>query len=464
MNKLLKVFSVLVLSVIMCGYMFAQSHTISGKITNSETGEAILGAIIVLTPGSYGTTTNETGEFKLENVPAGKYSVKASIVSYEAQTKAINIDKDIVVEFRLKPSSVLTKEVIVEVNRAKERETPVAFTDIDAKTIDTRIHGQDAPMLVAGTPGLYTYSTDGVGNGESKMLVRGFSQNYVQVLINGIPTNDPESNAVYWSNWGSVSSSAASIQVQRGAGSSLYGAGAFGGSFNIITQDANPTSYYGGNFTLGDPKNTLYGIKLNSGIIDNKFAFSLSLARKVAEGTRTSGRYEGYNYYLSASYYPTEHQTLKFILHGAPQIHGYSYSSNVAYFKKYGYDANGSPILPTSLASQLPADKISGKEHYALFDNSREIKDDNYVNLAHNFYHKPQAELHYTYDFSDKTQLNATYFYSIGRGGGSSLTSAATMFSVNSTTGAVSDYYGAGGLVPDLTQANFYLKNERYTS
>jgi outer membrane receptor protein involved in Fe transport len=459
MNKIFKGFSVLVLSLVMYGFVFGQNYTVTGKITNSENGEAVYGAIVVLTPGSYGANTNEFGQFKIDNVPAGKYTIKASIVSYEAQTRSITIKEDMSIDFRLKPSSILSKEVIVEVNRAKERETPVAFTDIDAKTIDTRIHGQDAPMLVAGTPGLYTFSTDGVGNGESKMLVRGFSQNYVQVLINGIPTNDPESNAVYWSNWGSVSSSAASIQVQRGAGSSLYGAGAFGGSFNIITMDANPTSYYGGDFTLGDPKNTMYGIKLNSGLIDNKFAFSFNLARKVAEGTRTSGRYVGYNYYLSASYYPEKNQTLKFILYGAPQVHGYSYSSNVAYFKKYGYDANGSPILPTGIASLLPPDKISGKEHYALFDNSREIKDDNYVNLAHNFYHKPQAELHYTYDLSDQTQLNATYFYSIGRGGGSSLTSAATMFSVNSSTGAVSDYYGAGGLIPDLTQATYYLKN-----
>ena len=458
MSKMFKVFITFSLVMLLCSLSFAQTYTISGKILNSESGEAILGAIVVINPGSYGTTTDESGSYKV-NVPAGKYTIKASIVSFEPQVRSINVNSNMQIDFRLKPSSILSKEVIVEVNRAKERETPVAFSDIDAKTIDTRIHGQDAPMLVMGTPGVYMYSTDGVGNGESKMLVRGFSQNYVQVLINGIPTNDPESNAVYWSNWGSVSSSAASIQVQRGAGSSLYGAGAFGGSFNIITQDAVPKSYYGANLTLGDPKNTVYGIKLNSGLIDNKFALSFSLSRKVAEGTRISGRYEGINYYLSASYYPAENQTLKLILHGAPQEHGYSYSSNVAYFKKYGYKANGSPILPRNIADQLPVDKNTGKEHWGLTDNKRELVDDNYVNLAHNFYHKPQFELHYTYDFSELTSLKATFFHSIGRGGGSSVSGGSTMFSVNSTTGLVTDNYGSDGLIRDVTTATNYLKN-----
>ncbi len=459
MNKIFKVFSVLVLSLVMCSFVFAQNYTVTGKITNSENGEAILGAIVVLTPGSYGATTNESGVFKVENVPAGRYSVKASIVSFEAQTRSINLNQDVTIDFRLKPSSVLSKEVIVEVNRAKERETPVAFTDIDAKTIDTRIHGQDAPMLVMGTPGLYTFSTDGVGNGESKLLVRGFSQNYVQVLINGIPTNDPESNAVYWSNWGSVSGSAASIQVQRGAGSSLYGAGAFGGSFNIITQDATPKPYYGAQLSLGSPMNTVYGVKLNSGLISDKLALSLSLSRKVAEGTRVSGRYEGINYYFSAAYYPADNQTLKLILHGAPQEHGYSYSAHVAYFQKYGYKGNASPFLKRSLVDQLPADKVTGKEHYGLTDNSRELTDDNYVNIAFNFYHKPQLELHYTYDFSDITSLKATFFHSIGRGGGASLSGGQTMFSVSSSNGAITDYYGADGVITDLTNATNYIKN-----
>ncbi len=212
--------------------------------------------------------------------------------------------------------------------------------------IEQKIHGQDAPLLVQGTPGVYTYSTDGVGNGEAKVLVRGFSQNYVQVLINGVPTNDPESNSVYWSNWGSVSSAAASIQIQRGAGSSLYGAGSFGGSFNIVTADAPAKPRYGINLSAGNPLNSMVGIGINTGLINNKFAGTFRIDRKVAEGTRVSGRYEGINYYGSLAWYINPQQTLKLVLHGAPQEHGYSWSNDISYFKMYGYKANPAPFLP----------------------------------------------------------------------------------------------------------------------
>jgi outer membrane receptor protein involved in Fe transport len=450
---MLKTFKAFFITILLCcvwNSLLAQNYAIQGKITDRQTGEPLVGAIVLITPGNYGGSVNMNGEFIVRNIPAGRYTIKASMISYEAISRSITVNQDMVIDFKLAQSSVLAKEVIVEVNRARERETPVAFSDIDSKVIETRLHGQDAPLLVMGTPGVYAYSSDGVGNGESKLLVRGFSQNYVQVLINGIPTNDPESNAVYWSNWGAVAGTAASIQIQRGAGSSLYGAGAFGGSFNIVTQDALPKPYYGLTASIGSPMNTNFGIDVNSGLIDNQFAFTFKFSRKVAEGSKLSGRYEGLNYYLSAAYFPKENQTIKFILHGGPQKHGYSYSANIAYYKKYGYDGNGAPVLPRDVVNQLPTDPTTGLANYGLTDNSRELADDKYVNLAHNFYHKPQFELHYSYDISDRTALQATAFYSIGRGGGSSLSGAGTMFSVNSSTGIVTDRFGPEGLINDV--------------
>jgi outer membrane receptor protein involved in Fe transport len=459
--KQLRLFFVTLFLLFTGNLLLAQDYSIQGKITDRETGEELFGAIVVITPGNYGNSANMNGEFVVRGIPAGDYTVKASMVGYTPISRTVTINHDMVIDFRLASASVLAKEVIVEVNRARERETPVAFSDIDAKTIDTRLHGQDAPLLIVGTPGVYSFSPDGVGNGESKMLVRGFSQNYVQVLVNGIPTNDAEGNAVYWSNWAAVSSAAASIQVQRGAGSSLYGAGAFGGSFNIVTQDAMPTPYYGVSASFGSPLNTSYGINLNTGLIDNKFAFSFRLGRKVAEGSKTSGRYEGINYYLSGSYFPADNQTLKLVVHGAPQKHGYSYSTHISYYKKYGYDANGgSPVIPRDIANQLPTDQYTGLANWGITDNSRELVDNEYVNIGHNFFHKPQFELHYSYDINKKTALQATAFYTIGRGGGSSLSGAATMYRYDALTDAITvNNFGGSGLIENVGIAENYLRN-----
>lgn len=414
----------LVLFLALTSNAFAQTREIKGQIRDSDSKQPLSGASVVLLGTTMGAAADQNGNYSIKNVPAGSYDVRVTYLGYVSQQKSVTIDAaSITLDFSLLQTTLQANEVIVEVNRAKERETPVAFTNVGKEQIEERIHGQDAPLLLKGTPGLYAYSTDGVGNGESKLFVRGFNQNYVQVLINGIPTNDPESNAVYWSNWGSVSSAAASVQIQRGAGSSLYGAGSFGGSFNIVTGNAKPRPFYGVNLSLGSPQNTMYGVDINTGLIDNTYAVSVRLDRKLGEGNRLGARYEGTNYYFSGSWYINNEQSLKFVLHGAPQVHGYSFSNDISYFKYFDYKANSAPWLWLDAVNKLPASG-SGKANYGLTDGVRELIAPDYVTLSHNHFHKPQAELHYSYDLGNESAIHASVFYSMGRGGGSSLNSS----------------------------------------
>lgn len=412
------------LLLILFGATQAWGGNVKGIVTDSDTGDPLVGANIVVMGTTMGTTTDEDGFFILQNLPDGNYSLGFSYVGYQDHIENISLTGELSLEIAMTPTVYRGKGVIVEVNRARERETPVAFTNVSSEEIDQVIHGQDAPLLIEGTPGVYAYSTDGVGNGEARLFIRGFDQNYVQVLINGVPTNDPESNSVYWSNWGSVSSAAQSIQVQRGAGSSLYGAGAFGGSFNIVTQDALPVRYFGLNGAVGLPNNTMYGVEINTGLLSNRLAFSARVDRKIGEG-RTGGIYKGVNYYLSGAWYMNEKHSLKLVLHGAPQEHSYSWSAGVSFFKKYGFQSNPSPVLARSAVKQLPDTTLSGASlpvpNYGLLDGSRELMNDDYVSLAHNHFHKPQLEFHYAYDVNDNSTLRATFFYSKGSGGGSSL-------------------------------------------
>ncbi|MCU0452040.1 MAG: TonB-dependent receptor [Bacteroidetes bacterium] len=414
-----------VMLAVLATLSLAQTGMVRGVVTDAESRQPLAGATIVITGTRLGAAADAGGRYEITGVPLGSYTMRASFLGYTSIQRSVRVTQEgIVLDFALTQTTLQQREVIVEVNRARDRETPVAFTDITKDQIDQRIHGQDAPLLLKGTPGLYAFSTDGVGNGEAKLFVRGFNQNYVQVLINGVPTNDPESNSVYWSNWGSVSSAAASVQVQRGAGSSLYGAGSFGGSFNIVTGNARPRAAYGVNLSLGSPMNTMYGVDLNTGLIDDKFAVSLRLDRKLGEGSRLGARYEGYNYYLSGSWFINEQQSLKAVLHGAPQEHGYSFSNDISYFKYFGYTANSAPWLKRSVINGLPVNPNDGKPNYGLLDGRRELVTDDYSTLSHNHFHKPQVELHYNNDLTENSAIRATLFYSMGRGGGSSLNSS----------------------------------------
>ncbi len=436
--------------------------SIRGRITDADGKQPLAGANVFIVGASIGAAADADGNYVILNAPKGTLKLRVTFVGYTTIERTLTVGaSDVTLNFQMKESIFQMDEVIADANRARDRETPVAFTTVAREAIEQRSHGQDAPLLLQGTPGLFAFGSDGNGaTGEAKLFVRGFTQDYVQVLINGVPTNDPESNRVYWSNWGSVSANAASIQVQRGAGSSLYGAGSFGGSFNIVTGDASPKSFYGINATFGSPMNTFYGLVVNTGLIDN-MAFSLRVDRKITEGSRMGARYEGVNYYLSGSWFPAERQSLKLVLHGAPQEHGYTFSNDYSYFAKYGYEANSAPWLQRSIIETFGANVNDGKANYGLLDDEDELVGPDNVALAHNFFHKPQLELHYNYDLSPTSSIRATVFHSIGRGAGSSMNSTGTTFRRSSSTNVLTSIGldSDGAIVDPLVADTLYLKN-----
>jgi len=400
----------------------AADGKISGSVVDGRTGRPLPGANVLITGTFIGAATDLDGMFIIPKAPVGTFNLTVTFMGYDSATKSVTVvaNQTTMVDFRLEPTVIAGMDIVVTANRARERETPVAFTDVGTQRIQEEFHGQDAPLLLEGTPGVFTYANDGVGNGESTLRVRGFEQDRVSVMINGIPTNDPESKAVYWSNWGAVSSGASNIQVQRGAGSALYGSGTFGGSMNIVTLNPSPRRSLGALFNWGDPELVMFGLNYNTGLIGDKFALALKVERKTGQASRLGSFYQALNYYLSMAYYMSDRQSLKMVLHGAPQEHGYTYSGPIEFFEKYGYDASPSWFIREKYAKTLP-DGLFGEKNLGLTDGVRECVGGDWVSLAHNFYHKPQLELHHAYEFSEKSALNTTLFGSIGRGGGSSL-------------------------------------------
>jgi iron complex outermembrane receptor protein len=95
--------------------------------------------------------------------------------------------------------------------------------------------GQDIPILMNYLPSVVTTSDAGNGVGYTGIRVRGDATR-VNVTINGIPYNDSESHGTYWVNMPDFAS-VESLQLQRGVGTSTNGAGAFGASLNMLTDN-----------------------------------------------------------------------------------------------------------------------------------------------------------------------------------------------------------------------------------
>ena len=448
--------------------MMAQG-AIQGTVT-SEDGAALAGANVIVEGTSFGAAADADGNYKIEGVPAGSYTLSTSVIGYIAASKSVVVpgSGSMSVDFALSRTTIQLSAVTVAGNFAIERETPVAFTTIGEDHIKNNFTVQDVPHLFANTPGVYVTTDGGSGMGDSKVTIRGFDEQRIAVMINNVPVNDPESKKVYWSNWGSLPAASQSIQIQRGVGSSLYGSGALGGSINVITKDAPAEKSLGFSFTGGQYGILKGGIDYNSGLIGGNKSIIARFNYLEGNGWRKNTFYRGIQYYLSAMLFPNERNTIKVILHGAPQYHAYGYyGMNPAFFadkedfdpdgkvyefgftdeshgsslelgkglrlNKYydlaygfGYDATAHPYFTTDSIDLNQLNESSTKLLDVIFNKTPIdgdivgglVEGNGLYSMDNNVYHKPQFEIHHSIKLGRDSKLTSTFFASNGYGYG----------------------------------------------
>jgi iron complex outermembrane receptor protein len=175
------------------------------------------------------------------------------------------------------------KDVEVVANRAG-KDTPVAYTNLNAKQISEINDGRDIPFLISSTPSIVTTGDAGGGIGYSSLRVRGTDASRINITANGVPINDSESSNVYWVNMPDLASSLRDIQIQRGAGTSTNGAGAFGASINMIT---DAPSYERGalvSASYGSYNANKETIKVSSGLFGNHWSVDARFSHIGSDG------------------------------------------------------------------------------------------------------------------------------------------------------------------------------------
>ncbi|WP_433835127.1 TonB-dependent receptor [Flavobacterium anhuiense] len=192
-------------------------------------------------------------------------------------------------------------EVLVSAVRVTSK-TPVSFSNMDKKEIKYRNLGQDIPVLMNYMPSVVTTSDAGNGVGYTGIRVRGSDATRVNVTINGIPYNDAESQGTFWVNMPDFASSVESLQLQRGVGTSTNGAGAFGASLNLLTDNyANKAtgeiSSSAGSFNTF--KNT---VKFSTGLMNDHFEIAGRLSTIKTDGYIDRGSADLKSYFLQGTY------------------------------------------------------------------------------------------------------------------------------------------------------------------
>jgi iron complex outermembrane recepter protein len=174
-------------------------------------------------------------------------------------------------------------EVLVNAVRVNAN-SPITHSNLTKDDIAKRNLGQDIPVLMNFLPSVVTTSDAGAGIGYTSIRVRGTDGTRVNVTINGIPYNDPESQGSFWVNLGDFASSTESLQLQRGVGSSTNGSGAFGASLNLLTDAFSNEALGEVSNSFGSYNTRKHTVKLSTGLLNNHFEISGRFSKIASDG------------------------------------------------------------------------------------------------------------------------------------------------------------------------------------
>lgn len=255
--------------------------TLKGNVIDAKTGKALAGANVRLTGTSIGIATNNKGEFVLEKVPDGTYTLRASYSGYEAASIQVNSNKNDIL-FSLKSSPINLNQVVVSGTgthrKLKDSPVPVEVmtsTDIKKSGIATI---EDALVMLNPS---FSFRPTAMG---TNMTLNGMKGDYILILVNGKKMTGDVSGYIDLSriDMGKVKR----IEVLKGAASSLYGSDAIAGVINIITDQPHDALNIASTTRFGGKGSFIENVSAD--VNTGKFSSSTSYQRRQSDGWQLS--------------------------------------------------------------------------------------------------------------------------------------------------------------------------------
>lgn len=282
-------------------------------------------------------------------------------------------------------------EILISAVRATKN-TPVSFSNFDKKEIEPRNLGQDIPILLNFLPSVVTTTDAGNGVGYTGIRVRGSDATRVNVTINGIPYNDSESHGTYWVNMPDFASSLQSLQLQRGVGTSTNGAGAFGASLNMLTDNYAKLSNGEISNSYGSFNTHKHTVKFSTGLMNDHFEIAGRLSTLKSDGYIDRAASDLKSYFLQGTYVGKT-TLIKALVFGG--------------FERTYQSWNG--IDATTMATNRTYNSVGQKySDTGDFEGFYENQVDNY--------NQDHAQLHWNEKISEHWNTNLAFHYTKGKG------------------------------------------------
>ena len=293
---------------------------------------------------------------------------------------------------RVDTTKIYELDAVEVVTTYATRTTPVAQDNLSKQEIIRSSYGADMPSALALTPSLIATNETGVGIGATAIRLRGTDATRINVTINGVAMNNPDSHSMYWYDTPDLISSVGSVQVQRGAGVSTNGSGAFGGAVSMTTDALSPEFRGSASLSYGSYNTNKQGVNISSGLIGGKWVVDARLTHIGSDGYIERGSTDLKSYMAQVGYYGANTKIKLLSFGGTAKTYltynGVSREDMAKYGRRYHTsgqytDANG---------------------EVAYYDDQT----DNYLQFNN--------QLVINHSFNSKLMLNATLFYTYGYG------------------------------------------------
>lgn len=208
-------------------------NKITGKVIDKKDGTPLLGVNIIIEELKIGTTTNFDGVFEFQNIKDGIYTLRFSYIGHKTILKKITLPGNDQIKIELEEGTINLNDVIITGNPFGSDIKDISQSTLSISNLELIIKGSSN---IANTlnfqPGISIRSN---GIATSRPIIRGFSNNRILILENGLRMGDL-SNTSDDHGISNDGSTAERLEVLRGPASLLYGSNALGGVINILTE------------------------------------------------------------------------------------------------------------------------------------------------------------------------------------------------------------------------------------
>jgi len=225
---------------------FAQNGTLSGTVTDAESGETLPGANVLIVELQRGASTDTNGEFTVENIPSGEYNIRISFVGYQnfTQTVQINAGQTTEINAEMQPGAVGLDEVVVTgYGTTTKRELTGSIASVSSEDFEGVPVQNTEGILQGRAAGVTVTTTSGNPGGAFQVQIRGNGSinaaSEPLYIVDGVQISfDQQSNLTSQSPLNSIApGDIESIEVIKGASAAaIYGSQAANGVVLISTK------------------------------------------------------------------------------------------------------------------------------------------------------------------------------------------------------------------------------------